>query len=219
MKLKAVIFDLDQTLIDTLKRFYIVFNKVLEMYGSPSINWDIFIKHYSDDNLDMLIPSGISRNDFWWNFLKKYNDVKIDSDSPIPGAVEVLKLLKKKNCLIAVVTGRAVKEEDVWRELDEFGLSKYVDLVLTKLSIPNNDDNALSKTKLFKLASRLLNVSPSECIVVGDYWNDILGGKAIGAKLVIGVLTGHMSKEKLIEYGADIVIKNIAELSRVLNLD
>ena len=217
--MKAVIFDLDQTLIDTLKRFYIVFNKVLEMYGSPSINWDIFIKHYSDDNLDMLIPSGISRNDFWWNFLKKYNDVKIDSDSPIPGAVEILKLLKKKNCLIAVVTGRAVKEEDVWRELDEFGLSKYVDLVLTKLSIPNNDDNALSKTKLFKLASRLLNVSPSECIVVGDYWNDILGGKAIGAKLVIGVLTGHMSKEKLIEYGADIVIKNIAELSRVLNLD
>ncbi len=217
--MKAVIFDLDQTLIDTLKRFYIVFNKVLEIYGSPSINWDIFIKHYSDDNLDMLIPSGISRNDFWWNFLKKYNDVKIDSDSPIPGAVEILKLLKKKNCLIAVVTGRAVKEEDVWRELDEFGLSKYVDLILTKLSIPNNDDNALSKTKLFKLASRLLNVSPSECIVVGDYWNDILGGKAIGAKLVIGVLTGHMSKEKLIEYGADIVIKNIAELSRVLNLD
>ncbi|HDM78669.1 MAG TPA: HAD family hydrolase, partial [Deltaproteobacteria bacterium] len=39
---RAAVFDLDCTLVDTLDRFFEVFNELLKNYGKPSITWEKF---------------------------------------------------------------------------------------------------------------------------------------------------------------------------------
>jgi len=217
--LSAILLDLDQTIVNTLERFFLVFNMTLEHYGLESIGWNVFLEHYSNDSLDLFIPPTVSRRDFWWFFLKSYNDVIAPSDAPIPGAEDVLKLLKNKGLKVGVITGRAVNEDIVWEELSRYGLSDYIDLLLTRLSIPpSSTDDVISKTSLFKLALSIFRIVPEECVVVGDYWADMVAGREIGARLVIGVLTGLMSPEKLKKHGAHVVINSIIELPSILGI-
>lgn len=215
--MRAVIFDFDQTLVNTLRRFYEVFNRVLRDFGGSDVDWETFVKHYADDTLDNFVPPGIDREVFWRAFLKRYNDIVSPSDSPIPGALDVLRCLKHHGFKVAVVTGRAVDERFVWEELRMFGMDTYVDCVVTAKDFL--DDKLFSKERILRRAAEILNVPIDECVVVGDYWADMISGKAVGAKLVVGVLTGLMSAEKLREYGADVVIDSVAELLGVLNIE
>jgi len=212
---RAVIFDLDQTLINTLNRFYKVFNLILVEFGGDEIDWDTFIKHYADDTLNVFIPKNVSIKTFWRTFLYRYNDVELEDEAPIPGAIDVLSRLKEMNVKIAIVTGRAVDEDCIWRELKRHGMADYVDCVVT--SKDQDDGELFSKDEIFRKAAKCLCVPINECIVVGDYWPDIKSGKAVNAKMVIGVLTGFMTRDQLEEYGADIVIDSVADLLDVLS--
>lgn len=213
--LRAVIFDLDQTLINTLNRFYRIFNLILSEFGGDELDWDIFIKHYADDTLNGFIPDGVSVEVFWRTFLYRYNDIELEDEAPIPGAMEVLIKLKELNFRVAVVTGRAVDEDCVWRELRRHGMADYVDCVVT--SKDHDYVELFSKDEILRKAASCLGVPMGECIVVGDYWPDIKSGRAVNAKMVVGVLTGLMTEDQLIEYGADLVIDSVAELLDVLS--
>jgi len=58
---------------------------------------------------------------------------------------------------------------------------------------------------------RAMGVAPAQCIVVGDTAADLQMGRAAGAGLVVGVLSGVSSAEVLKPY-ADGVIASVAEL-------
>ncbi|MCS7385604.1 MAG: HAD family hydrolase [Candidatus Methanomethylicota archaeon] len=214
--MKAVIFDLDQTLVYTLRRFFEVLNRLLRDYGEKELEWSVFVKYYADDALDEFVPKSISREVFWRIFLKRYNELFSPLDSPIPGAIEVLRALKRRGFKVAVVTGRAVDELEVWRELRMYGMEAYVDCIVTGKNFL--DGELFSKKRILRRAAELLGVSIEECVVVGDYWADIISGKEVGAKLVVGVLTGLMPAEKLVKCGADVVIESVADLLEILNV-
>jgi len=58
---------------------------------------------------------------------------------------------------------------------------------------------------------RATGVAPAQCVVVGDSAADLQMGRAAGAGLVVGVLSGVSSAEVLKPY-ADGVIASVAEL-------
>ncbi len=55
IKVRAFIFDTDQTLLNTLKRFYVVFNRNLEKLGLKPLEYRDFVKKYSQDILDEVV--------------------------------------------------------------------------------------------------------------------------------------------------------------------
>lgn len=65
---------------------------------------------------------------------------------------------------------------------------------------------------------RRANLSPSDCLVVGDTSSDTLMGAAAGAGCVVGVLTGSGTKEQLLETGADVVLPTVQYLKDLLLL-
>lgn len=213
--LRAVIFDLDQTLINTLSRFYRIFNLVLQDFGGEVLDWNTFIKHYADDTLNQFIPENVSVRVFWRIFLHRYNDIELEDESPIPGAIDVLRKLKELGVKVAIVTGRAVDEDCVWRELKHHGMADYVDCVVTCKGYV--DGELFSKVEVLRKAAECLGVSINDCVVVGDYWPDIRSGKIVNAKLVVGVLTGFMSRDELLRHGADVVLDSVADLLNVLS--
>lgn len=214
MKVKAVVFDLDGTLIDTKERFFRVFNEILESLSLPPITKSRFEELYSKAILDEAIPEN-ARKTFWKNFLVRYGQVSSDKDGPIPGVRETLKELKDRGLLICVVTGRACDSHSVWNELEKHGLAEYIDVVSAKDSMVK--DHYLKEEEVLKALEKA-GVTPNDCMVVGDYLADIETGKKIGA-FTVAVLSGGVRKEILESAKPDIILESILEIPKIIDTE
>lgn len=222
IKAKALISDLDCTLVDTLRRFFNVFNEMLAARGKKRLPWAKFFEVYVADTLDDLIAEPSDRekekklHEFWMEFLRRYRDGD-PNGKLIPGAVETLQDLSKRGVPIAVITSCIVPAARLRKELATFGLSKFVKTIVTAHDVVKNleEGDHFSKTEILRLAAEKLGTDPKDCVVVGDYWNDVRDGKAIGAKTV-AVLTGQMRRELLEKYGPDAIIESVRELPKVV---
>ena len=222
---KAVIFDLDCTLVDTLRRFYDVFNELLEGRDSKPLTWDDFFERYVADALDdvVVVSSDPQRkqklHEFWLKFLRRYRDGDPGSKL-IPGVKEVLRELHRAGVPIAVITSCIVPTNKLRRELASFGLDKFVSAVATGDDVSRDLEGGhhFSKVEILRLAAGRLGINPKECVVVGDYWNDIRDGKVLGARTV-AVLTGLMRRELLEKFGPNAIIESVRELPKVVKFE
>ncbi len=222
---KAVIFDLDCTLVDTLNRFYDVFNQLLEERGSKPLVWDEFLERYVADTLDdvVAVPSDPQRgrklHEFWLEFLRRYR-----TDDPggklIPGVREVFQKLHGAGVPIAVITGCIAPAAKVKEELASFGLDRFVSAIATGDDAIKDlkEGHHFSKVEIFRLAAERLGVDPRECVAVGDYWNDVKGGKDLGTKTV-AVLTGLMRRELLEKFKPDAIVESVRDLPKVVKFE
>ncbi len=208
--LRLVLFDLDQTLLNTLPRFHRIFNLTLKHFGAEEISWEEFMREYKNDNLNSFIP--VEPRQFWDYFLEHYNDIECVRDKVIDGAPEALQFLKNRGVAVVVITGRMVPRQEVWKDLQRFGLDRYVDFVYTRR---DNYEDGRRRTELIKQAMREFHASSRETMFVGDYWPDMQSGKEAGV-ITVGVLTGLESEEKLKKHGADYVIESVKYLPRLI---
>jgi len=220
IEVKALILDVDGTLLDTTERFYELFNELLVERGKRALGWDEFLRIYIADTLDDAIagPSSPRReeelHDFWLEFLRRYRAGRIDA-KPIPGAREVVEGFA--GVPVAIITSCIVPAEELRRELSDHGIAEHVKVVVTGADVARDLERGhhFSKREILELAARKLGAKPSECVVVGDYWNDIKDAKAVGAKAV-AVLTGLMRREVLEKFKPDAIIESVRDLSKVV---
>jgi len=222
---KAVIFDLDCTLVDTLRRYFEVFNGLLKERGDKPLSWRSFVKIYVDDILDDVIsPPGTKHreerlHEFWMDFLRRYRE-----DDPgsklIPGVWSVLKKLHDGGVPIAIITSCIVSHSKLRDELEDFGINVFVQTIVTAQDVLEELEKGhhFSKIEILKKVVERLKVDPEDCVVVGDYWNDIRDGKKIGAKTV-GVLSGLMRRSLLEKYGPDAIIDSVKDLFKVVKFE
>lgn len=212
--LDAIIFDYDQTLVCSLRRFYLTFNTCLQQLGSRPLRYKEFLISYSADSLGSYIPGEISAEDFWAEFLRSFDRTPMELTSLMPGAKDVLTLLKASGFKIVVVTGRLTPRQKFLAELRQLSVSNLIDVAATR----STAGNALSfRSKALAVAKAIdtLGSNPERCIFVGDYHEDMMAASLIGA-LPIGVLSGLMSEEVLKLAGAKYVIENVARLPDLL---
>jgi len=218
-KISLAILDLDMTLVDTLHRFYIVYNEVRKLYGLRKIKYEEFLENFRKDRLtEILEPlSQKERTSFWKKFRRIYSHYRSIHDKPYEGAKEALMYLRKKNIKAVVTTGREIEPKYIWNELDSYGLSAYVNKVYTLIQQdPSDEDLLFSRKGVLALILKEYGVNPCEAIFVADYWVDMESGRKVGV-ITVGVLTGLKDKLTLIKHGAQYVITGIWELPSLLN--
>ena len=126
----------------------------------------------------------------------------------VPGVDELLKQLYG-HYPMSVVSAR--DEQGTMAFLEQYDLVKYFDVIVTGLSAPH--------TKPYPdpilLAAKKMNVSPENCLMIGDTTVDIRAGKSAGAQTV-GVLCGFGEEPELQKMGADVILKDTTKLMDIL---
>ena len=126
----------------------------------------------------------------------------------VPGVDEMLKHLLGRYPM-AVVSAR--EERSVMTFLEQFDLVKYFDVIVTGLST--------KRTKPYPdpilFAAQKINVSPENCLMIGDTTVDVRAGRSAGAQTV-GVLCGFGEEYELKKLGADVILEDTTKLVDVL---
>ncbi len=217
-RIRAVVFDMDNTLFDFVEAKIKACKAVVEYLGL-SDEWELlnyFLRrvHGFEDNRnirDFMQDKGVYSQKKFEVCCQIYEDVKLQNIQPYPGVRDVLERLKKMRLKLAVVTdalnGHALKR------LQRAELIHFFDVVvsgdMTGKRKPEPDS--------IKLALNRLGVHPREAVMVGDSLRrDIEAGRRLG---MITVYAAYGDRNFFEEKRgkADFVIENAMELIRLLN--
>jgi len=176
-KFSAVLFDLDDTLVDTHQHILKAFNHSLELQGFPPIKESLLAAR-AGIPLTVIYPEIAPLGDLK-QFLDDHFEFQKDNATLIEEyahANSTLDKLRASGLKLAIVTGRFRRTTNI--VMAHTGLDKKVDFILCS--------DEMEKTKPhphpFLAAAKKLGVPPSECLVVGDGSYDIISGNAAGMK-------------------------------------
>ena len=219
--IKACIFDMDGTVLDTITTITYFVNETLKKFEIPEISEDeckIFVGNGARILIERTLKSrGIEDEKLISTVLDAYN-AAYDANptyktEPFSGIPELLAELKARKIKVGIVSN---KLDFITRPLSVRSFGELVDLTFGgKEGVPLKPapDAVLSMLKEF-------GVEASECVYVGDTGVDMQTGKNLKARLTVGVTWGFRSLAELLENGADVTVNSPDEILReVLRLD
>ncbi len=210
--IKAVIFDLDGVLIDSVdlhcKAFMQAFRefgikgdrkRVKEMLGESALQ--IIKKSALRDLTNEEAIAIRDRKTEIYQSLLGENPGKVVA----PGARELLEKLKKMGLKIGLATGtRKTNVDNVLPFIGRFDAIVAVEDV--KRSKPDPE--------IYTKAIEKLGVKPTEAVVVEDAVYGVLAGKRAGAKVI--AIEKTFPRERLAEAGADFIVKELVDVLEIV---
>ena len=205
---KLYIFDLDGTLLDTIKTIAYYGNFALKMNGFEEISVEEY-KYFAGNGAKTLIERMLKYhkvednkviNKVFKDYNEAYNKDTTYLTTIFDGLKDTLDKIKKEGAKIAVLSNKPhCATVSVTESL--FGRG-YFDLIFgQRENIPLKPD----PYGVYEIM-KTLNVKKEECVYVGDTSTDMETGKRAGI-YTVGVLWGFRDEEELLKYGADRIIK------------
>lgn len=215
--IKAVIYDVDGTVLDTLSTIAYYGNKALENFGFATLPVENY-KYYAGNGAKVLVERmlaalEVSVEDNFDKVFGYYNEIynasPVGITKPFDGIEELARTLKDMGIKQAVVSNkpdfatRGVMSALFTDEFDRvYGAREGIKL--------KPDPEAL----LSVLAE--FGVKPDECLYVGDTCVDMDTG--VNAKVeTIGVLWGFRTEEELREHGATYIVDKPEQILEIVN--
>lgn len=211
MKFKLIIFDLDGTLIDSLKDIANAANYALKPIGLDGQSNEI-IRSLVGGGISGLLSSLIGEDRCFFldeaieRFMDYYRERIVDYTQPYDGVEAVLKDLS--SCHMGVISNK--REELVRKILSELDLDHYFGQIYGSDSASDKKPSPAPILKMMEYFGAL----PGETMIVGDGEADIGAGKAAGITCV-SVTYGYRTKGQL--SGADYFVDHIGELPALIN--
>ncbi len=217
MPYKAVLFDLDGTLLDTIDDIGDAVNRVLEQNGFPAHNMDTYSRFVGDGATNLIsraLPED-KRTDTVIHacldaFLEDYGRNWNVKTAPYEGIPELLDTLTARRLKMAVLSNKP--HEYTIKCMDGFLHDWNFDVVLGQRDdVPKKPDPAGA----LEIAKQL-NISPSDFLYLGDTETDLKTATAAGM-FPVGVLWGFRSAKELRENGAKVLIKRPLDIMNLLD--
>lgn len=214
--MRALIFDLDGTLIDTVYAHVFAWQRALAEAGMPVDGWRI---HRRIGMSGGLFTRAVAREigrplnaDETETILARHGRLFRDllpERRPLPGAVELLADLRAAGVVHGIATSGRRPEIDASLEAlgvgDETVVVERGDVLRAK---PEPD--------LFLACSERVGVGADECYVVGDAIWDLLAARR-ARMLSVGLLSGGYGEDELNRAGAFRVYRDAEELRQSLD--
>lgn len=214
-KEKAVIFDLDGTLIDSLNDIAICANQVLKQFDLPVHEIEEY-KNFVGGGAEILIrnctPSNTSEEKIS-KILKSFKEIyeiNLHSNTkPYDGIFELMKNLHTQNIQIGVLSNKP----------HEFTV-KYVEKFFSEYNIKESHGQKKDVPKKPNPSAAIdiaknFNIKCQDIFFIGDSDVDIKTAKNAGM-IAVGVSWGFRGTKELIENGADYIVKTPQDILKLL---
>jgi phosphoglycolate phosphatase len=214
--LRAAIFDLDGTLVDTLGDFDVALNAMLDELGLPAIG-RAAIRTMVGRGSEHLVRAVLEHvggaeqlyESAWDSYQKHYLAVNGQHSDLYPGALEGVQALRALGLSLACLTN---KPGGFARPLVAAkGLAGCFDFVF------GGDAFARKKPDPLPLVEtcRALGAAPGSTLMIGDSSNDARAARAAGCPVVL-VTYGYNHGEPVRAVDADAFVDSIADVPRLL---
>lgn len=211
--IKACIFDLDGTTLDTVKSISVTANRVLEEMGLQQNPEENYKQYAGDGQIELIKRALIAAGDTELKTFDKAMNRYIQlfetgctyEVKPYEGICELFEELKRNDIKIIIFSNKA--NENVCSVLDDIFGKHYFDFVLGQ-----RDDYKRKPSKEgIDIILKEIDLKPEQCLYIGDTSTDMQTGKG-GGLYTIGVTWGFREKEELLDFGADKIINHPLEL-------
>jgi phosphoglycolate phosphatase len=218
---KAICFDLDGTLIDSVPDLALAVNEMLTVLGRETFEEDT-VRFWVGNGAQTLVKRALlgkrdvdeTVDEAYFTkaleiFLSFYEKRLCTATVPYPHVLETLQALKEKGYTLTIVTNKPV--EFVQPILKELGFEGCIEYYLGGNSLERKKPDPLPLQHL----CRELDIDIDECVMVGDSKNDILAANACGMQS-IGVTYGYNYGEDISVYKPDVIVDDFAEIMKFL---
>ncbi len=211
--LKAAIFDIDGTLIDSVDFHAEAWQRAFHHFGYHDIQFDE-VRSQIGKGGDQLLPVFLSKEeiDRIGEKLETYRSELFRREylsriRPFPKVRDLFLRLKSDGYRIALASSSNQQDLEVYKRI-----ANIADLLEADTSA---DDAKRSKPHpdIFEAAlQRLGGMKPSEAIVIGDTPYDAQAARKLGIEQIIGVLCGGFPEEDLRKAGCTEIFRDPADL-------
>lgn len=205
---KIVIFDYDDTIVDTFSSIYDVDMEVAERLGLEKHSkeevaalWGIPYR----ERINRLHPE-IDFEEHERVHLEIYDH---STTKPFEDALKILNYLKDKGVRMGVISSRRYKS--LVENIDHYGLSDFFEFVQGEESLEHTKPDP----RVFDAAIKHFDTKPEGITYVGDHLNDFKAARDAGLNFV-AVTTGVHSKEDFVEAGCGAIVSSLDELKELL---
>ena len=221
LSVRAVLFDLDGTLIDSAPDLTIAANKMLSALGYPQVNCTQ-VKGWVGDGVRSLVLRALtaivgdvpdeSLIEQCYVLFQRYYAESVYQDSTLyPGVHKTLRTLKSSGLALACVTNKPSRFTKP--VLEKSGLTGFFGAVVS------GDDLPLKKPDPAPLqfAAEQLGVPLTTCLLVGDSSNDIRAACAAGIP-VLWATYGYAGQDDIEQDATYVAIYTIVQLCECLQV-
>ncbi|GAA3917944.1 HAD-IA family hydrolase [Litoribacillus peritrichatus] len=213
---KAVLFDLDGTLLDSAVHFHSILNKQALELGTAEVDFET-VRQWASNGAAVMIENclGITADaenfqQLNTQFLELY-DQEVHTSCPLFEEIESLLLqLKSKDIPIAIITNKGRRfYQHIEPQLEQ--------IIPVKVGITRDDVTEIKPHPEGLLNSaKQLNITPEECLYVGDHKRDI--DAAINAHMPSAAACwGYIHKEdNPTQWNANHLLKTPTELLNLI---
>ena len=214
---KALLFDLDGTLVDSVGDLHMAVNEMLKSFDSPSVSVT-HIKSWVGNGSFRLVERALANAKLTAidldvaheTFLSAYRNTHHANTTLCSGVKKALTYFLEKHFLMAIITNKPL--QFVPELLEQQGIDQYFDMVLGGDSLAEKKP---SPAPLLFVAQEL-NVDIDACLMIGDSESDILAANACGMQSVV-LSEGYHQGIDVNQLGADAIIDSIDELIGLVN--
>jgi len=211
---RAVLFDLDGTLLDSLHDIGASLNHALEVHGLPPHPLPAY-RHFVGEGVQVLVSRALPPGrealhaPVLATYRAHYAEHLLDNTRPFPGIPQVLARLEEEGVKLAVLSN---KPDAATRRLVTALLPQvpFAAVYGERVGVPRKPD----PTAALALAAEL-GVAPGECAFVGDTGVDMATARASGM-WAVGVPWGFRDVDELESHGAQVIAPTSEALLRAV---
>ncbi|HUX62594.1 phosphoglycolate phosphatase [Sulfuricella sp.] len=219
LPVKAVVIDLDGTLLNTAPDLAEAAQRMLRDLGMPPVSLEK-IQSYIGNGIANLVKRALTGEIHGKPdealfakalplFETHYDEVLHRETQPYPGVMEGLNALRDAGYTLVCITNKA--QRFTLPLLAVMGMQNYFDLILSGDSLPRKKPDPLP----LRYAAIYYEAEPKDLLLVGDSLNDSQAARAAGCPVVL-LPYGYNGGKDVREQDCDAVIDSLPEVLKLI---